>query len=69
LTASVAGDAVGYAVGRLVSQEFLERRARWLGYTAARRIRVESLFDRWGGLSVIETGTVPQAPIPTIPAR
>jgi membrane protein DedA with SNARE-associated domain len=58
LTASVVGDAVGYALGRLVSQEFLERRARWLGYTAARRARVESLFDRWGGLSVILSRTL-----------
>jgi membrane protein DedA with SNARE-associated domain len=58
LTASVSGDAVGYALGRLVSREFLERRARWLGYTAARHARVESLFNRWGGLSVLLSRTL-----------
>jgi membrane-associated protein len=58
LTASVLGDAVGYGVGRLVSQEFLERHARWLGYTAARHARVESLFKRLGGLSVLLSRTL-----------
>jgi membrane protein DedA with SNARE-associated domain len=58
LTASVLGDAVGYALGRLVSREFLERRARWLGYTAARHARVELLFSRMGGLSVLLSRTL-----------
>jgi membrane protein DedA with SNARE-associated domain len=58
LTASVVGDAIGYALGRLVSREFLERRARWLGYTAARHARVESLFSRLGGLSVLLSRTL-----------
>jgi membrane protein DedA with SNARE-associated domain len=58
LAASVTGDAVGYSVGRLASREFLERRARWLGYTAARHARVESLFSRWGGLSVLLSRTL-----------
>ena len=58
LTASVVGDVVGYALGRLLSREFLERRARWLGYTAARHTRVESLFRRWGGLSVLLSRTL-----------
>jgi len=58
LTASVSGDAVGYALGRLVSRELLERRARWLGYTAARHARVESLFRRWGGLTVLLSRTL-----------
>jgi membrane protein DedA with SNARE-associated domain len=58
LAASVTGDAVGYSVGRLASREFLERRARWLGYTAARHARVERLFSRWGGLSVLLTRTL-----------
>ena len=58
VTASVSGDAVGYALGRLVSREFLERRAPWLGYTAARHARVESLFNRWGGLSVLLSRTL-----------
>jgi membrane-associated protein len=58
LAASVTGDAVGYSVGRLARREFLERRARWLGYTAARHARVESLFSRWGGLSVLLSRTL-----------
>lgn len=58
LTASVLGDAVGYALGGLLSREFLERRARWLGYTAARHARVESLFSRLGGLSVLLSRTL-----------
>jgi membrane protein DedA with SNARE-associated domain len=58
LTASVMGDAVGYALGRVLSREFLERRARWLGYTVARHARVESLFSRWGGLSVLLSRTL-----------
>jgi len=58
LTASVLGDAVGYALGRLVSRELLQRRARWLGYTAARHTRVELLFSRWGGLSVLLSRTL-----------
>jgi membrane protein DedA with SNARE-associated domain len=58
LTASVTGDALGYALGRLLSREFLERRARWLGYTAARHARVELLFGRLGGLSVLLSRTL-----------
>jgi membrane protein DedA with SNARE-associated domain len=58
LTASTAGDVVGYTLGHLLSREFLERRARWLGYTAARHARVESIFRRWGGLSVLLSRTL-----------
>lgn len=57
VTSSVLGDAVGYGVGRLLSQKFLERHGRWLGYTSARRARVQSLFDRWGLLTVFVTRT------------
>jgi membrane protein DedA with SNARE-associated domain len=58
LTASVVGDAVGFALGRLLSREFLERRARWLGYSAARHARVEALFNRWGGFGVLLSRTL-----------
>jgi membrane protein DedA with SNARE-associated domain len=58
LAASVMGDAIGYSVGRLASREFLERRARWLGYTAARHARVEGLFGRFGGLTVLLSRTL-----------
>ena len=55
--ASVLGDAAGYGLGRLLSQNFLERHGRWLGFTAARRVRVHSLFDRWGLLTIFITRT------------
>ena len=49
LVASVIGDIVGYGIGNLLDREVLERRGRWLGLTVLRRIRVEALFERWGG--------------------
>jgi membrane-associated protein len=57
VTASVLGDATGYGLGRLLSQKFLERHGRWFGYTSARRVRVQSLFDRWGLLTMLVTRT------------
>ena len=57
VTASLCGDAVGYGLGRLLSRKFLERHGHWLGYTSARRGRVQSLFDRWGLLTVFITRT------------
>jgi membrane protein DedA with SNARE-associated domain len=58
IAASVAGDVVGYGIGRWLGQEFLERRGRWFGFTPARRMRVQGLFDRWGGLTVLITRTL-----------
>jgi membrane protein DedA with SNARE-associated domain len=55
--ASILGDAVGYGLGRLLSRGVLERHGRWLGYTQARQVRVQSLFDRWGSLTVFITRT------------
>jgi membrane-associated protein len=55
--ASVAGDAVGYSIGRLLNQKFLERHGRWIGYTPLRHARVQVLFDRWGMLTVFVTRT------------
>jgi len=55
--ASVAGDVVGYGLGRLLSQRFLERHGHWIGYTPLRRARVQALFDRWGLLTVFVTRT------------
>lgn len=57
LVASVIGDIVGYGIGSLLDREVLERRGRWLGLTALRRIRVEALFERWEGLTVFITRT------------
>jgi len=57
LVASVLGDMIGYGIGRVLDREILERRGRWLGFTALRRIRVEVLFERWGGVTVFITRT------------
>jgi len=58
LTTSLLGDIVGYALGRLLSPDFLARWARWIGYTAARHAQAELLFTRWGGLGVLLTRTL-----------
>ncbi len=58
LSASVLGDVAGYWAGRLLSREFLARRARWLGFSAAGNGHVDGLFVRWGGLSVVLTRTL-----------
>ena len=57
VVASVLGDGIGYGLGRLLNHEVLERHGYWFGYTPARRVRVQSLFDRWGGLAVFITRT------------
>lgn len=57
VVASVLGDAIGYGLGRLVSDKFIERHGHWLGFTAARRSRAQLLFDRWGLLTVFITRT------------
>ncbi|MGB0085475.1 MAG: DedA family protein [Rhodomicrobiaceae bacterium] len=57
VTSSVLGDTVGYGLGRLLDQKFLDRHGHWLGLTATRRARVQSLFDRWGLLAVFITRT------------
>ena len=57
VTSSLLGDMVGYGLGRWVNQKFLDRHGHWLGLTATRRARVQSLFDRWGLLAVFITRT------------
>ena len=56
-TASVLGDVIGFGLGRLADQGFLERHGRLFGLTAARRARAALLFDRWGLLTVFITRT------------
>jgi membrane protein DedA with SNARE-associated domain len=56
--ASILGDVVGYGLGRLLGQQFLERHGRWFGYTDARRIRLQTLFDRWGAWTILVTRTL-----------
>jgi len=55
--ASVAGDIVGYGIGRYASQ-FVARHGRFFGYSGHRRERVEWLFARWGGVTVLITRTL-----------
>jgi membrane protein DedA with SNARE-associated domain len=53
VASSASGDLAGYGLGRLFGREFLERRGRWVGFTAARQARVELLFQQWGILTVL----------------
>jgi membrane protein DedA with SNARE-associated domain len=57
VAASVVGDAVTYALGRVLGREILERHGRWFGYTPARRARAQRLFEHWGALTVFVTRT------------
>jgi membrane protein DedA with SNARE-associated domain len=52
VASSVVGDLAGYGLGRLLGQEFLERRGRWLGFTSARRARGELLLQQLGVITV-----------------
>ena len=58
ITSSVAGDMAGYGLGHALSGHFLQRWGRWIGYTPARRLRVERLFERQGMLTVILSRTL-----------
>jgi membrane protein DedA with SNARE-associated domain len=57
VTASVAGDLASYGLGHALSERFLERHGRWLGYTRARRDRARRVFDRWGAVGVLLSRT------------
>jgi membrane-associated protein len=56
--ASVAGDGVGYAIGRLANEGFIARYGRFAGYAGGRKARIEALFLRWGGVTVLLTRTL-----------
>lgn len=58
IAASAVGDIVGYAIGRWLGKGFIERRGKWLGLTPSRQARVQILFDRWGGVTVLLTRTL-----------
>lgn len=58
IVASVLGDAAAYGLGRLLGLGVLERYGHWLGYSSARRSRVQSLFDRWGSVTIFITRTI-----------
>ena len=55
VTVSVLGDLTGYGAGRLLSPRFLDRWGYWVGYTKTNRQRLERLYERWGGLTLILT--------------
>jgi membrane-associated protein len=57
VVASVAGDAIGFLLGRLLGREMLARRGGWIGFTATRYARVLRLFERWGSLTIFITRT------------
>ena len=56
--ASFAGDMVAYGVGRAVSEDFLARHGRWIGYSAERKHHIQSLLLKWGGVTVIISRTL-----------
>jgi membrane protein DedA with SNARE-associated domain len=56
--ASLAGDMIAYGIGRAVSVNFLARHGRWIGYTAERQARMQSLLQHWGGITVIISRTL-----------
>ena len=58
VAASLAGDTVGYGIGRLAGDGFVTRHGHLFGYAGSRRQRVEWLFHRWGGITVLLTRTL-----------
>ncbi len=56
--ASVSGDVIGYAIGRLADESFLARGGRWIGYSGRRKERMHQIFARWGGLTILMTRTL-----------
>ena len=56
--ASFAGDIIAYGIGRAVSENFLARHGRWIGYTAERKAHVQALLQKWGGMTVIISRTL-----------
>jgi membrane protein DedA with SNARE-associated domain len=56
--ASFAGDIIAYSIGRAVSENFLARHGRWIGYTAERKAHVQALLQKWGGMTVIISRTL-----------
>src|ERR1017187_2357834 len=58
VTASFAGDIIAYGIGRAVSEHFLARHGRWIGYSPQRRDNIQALLQRWGGVTVIISRTL-----------
>lgn len=58
VAASALGDAAGFGIGRLAGKHFVSRYGYLFGYSGTRRERVEKLFERWGGLTVLLSRTL-----------
>ena len=58
VVASVIGDVIAFGVGRVVSETFLARHGRWIGYSAERFKRMQAVFAHWGGGAVIISRTL-----------
>jgi membrane-associated protein len=58
IVASIIGDIAGYGIGRLAGERFIARHGHLLGYAGHRKARVEWLFARWGGATVLMTRTL-----------
>ncbi len=58
ILASLAGDTLAYLIGRVVTENFINRHGRWVGYSGERRTRMRALFARWGGVTVLFTRTL-----------
>jgi membrane-associated protein len=58
VAASSLGDLAAYGLGRFGNRSFIERRGRWFGYTPANRTRADTLFLRWGALTVLLSRTL-----------
>jgi membrane-associated protein len=58
IAASVLGDLLGYTLGVVLGQRFLDRRGSWLGYTPGRQMSMRALFDQWGASTIIITRTL-----------
>ena len=56
--ASFAGDMIAYGIGRAVSDNFLTRHGRWIGYSPQRRDSMQGLLQKWGGITVIISRTL-----------
>jgi membrane protein DedA with SNARE-associated domain len=53
LFACVAGDLVGYSIGRLGGDQFARRHGRWVGMGAKRLLQAETLYLRWAGPTLL----------------
>jgi membrane-associated protein len=53
LLACVAGDLVGYEIGRLGGRQVAGKHGGWIGLGAKRLSQAEVLFARWAGPSVV----------------